>query len=223
MKIAIKSAIFAAVLCVGAAAALIGYWFVHENQQPGKFGRNIEFRLLAVNRESGSGISGAPDANNGEGFSGADAQKWIAGGDAPTGWKWLPVGESLQAETMAGLGASEISRSNDGREFLLVGDSDEMALTHRTGAPSWGIKSAETHSGQSGPGVAIILDRAGGDLMYQFTQKRTGQWLALIVNDRILMVAKIVTPMKDALDVSLPQGQLREAVELRNVLLSGGS
>jgi len=45
--------------------------------------------------------------------------------------------------------------------------------------------------------------------------------MAVVVDGKICMVAKIMTPIRGAIEVTLPQGQLREAEELRNVLLSG--
>ncbi len=133
MRVAGKIALFAAGLCVMAAAVCVDLYLVHRNHVPGKYGRNLEFRVSALNTENFDQFSRAPDGF--DVFSGSLAREIAESGVAPAGFKWLPVSDFYLIITGGGIEPRGITRVINGREFLLVADQPQMMLTHTPNAP----------------------------------------------------------------------------------------
>jgi len=179
----------------------------------------MEIRLLALN-------GAIPYTGTGPGvdvFQKADVISYVANGDAPNGWKWFSVANGVEPEvTGAAPAGSEnpyITRTSNGQLFLLAADGPDMALTHASGVRPWGVDSVEVETDEQAPGVRIILDQAGGDLMHDFTQKYLGHRIAVVVAGQICEVALIQSPVRSAIEVRLPAGQLPQAEGLRDSLM----
>jgi hypothetical protein len=86
--------LFVVILCALAGAGWGGYWLYRRYVPPGGQGRNMEVRLLALNGAvPSSGIGPGVDV-----FQKDDVSSYIANGDAPNGWKRLPVANGVEAE-----------------------------------------------------------------------------------------------------------------------------
>jgi len=155
-------------------------------------------------------------------FEQQNVNSYIANGDAPSGWKWLPVANGVEREVTGsattGSGSEYVTRTSNGQMFLLVADTPDMSLTHTSSVRPWGVDSVRVVNYGS-PAVEIHLDRAGGDLMHDFTQKYLGHRIAVVVGGQICEVALIQSPVRSAIEVRLPAGQQAEAQNLRNSLM----
>jgi len=219
MRIVFKLFLFLVVLGALAAAGWYGYQMYHRFAPPGGAGRNMEIRLLALNGAVPSDATG-PGVDV---FQKADVSSYIANGDAPNGWKWFPVANGVEPEVTgsapAGSEIPYITRTSNGQLFLLAGDSPDMTLTHASGVRPWGVDSVEVETDEQAPGVRITLDPAGGELMHDFTQKYLGHRIAVVVGGQICEVALIQSPVRRAIEVRLPSGQLAQAEGLRDSLM----
>jgi hypothetical protein len=156
-------------------------------------------------------------------FEQQDLSSYIASGDAPAGWKWLPVANEVEREVTAsataGSGNEYVTRTSNGKMYLLVADTPDKSLTHSSGIRTWGVDSVRVVTDEFGPAVDIHLDQAGGELMHQFTQKYLGHRIAVVVGGEICEVATIQSPVRSAIVVRLPAGQKAEAENLRSSLM----
>src|ERR1035441_7868158 len=89
MKIAGKIALFAVGLLLMAAAVCVNLYSIRWNRVPGNFGRNLEFRVSALNTEHFDQFNRAPDGF--DVFSGSQSREIAEGGVAPAGFEWLPL------------------------------------------------------------------------------------------------------------------------------------
>ncbi|MGA3160827.1 MAG: hypothetical protein ABSC77_06380 [Terracidiphilus sp.] len=191
------------------------------NHVHGNGGRNLEFRLAAFNTEHLDQFSQpTPGADV---FSGSDAQKIAESGQAPEGFKWLPISDFLVGQT-GGLQPMGIMRVVNGQEFLLVADQPGMILTHAANTPAWGVKSVRiTTSYQFGPvveAVEIKLDDTAGGMLRQFTQKYIRHSLAVVVDGQVIMNAQLLSPVRrNVLQLRFPEGERSEAERLRDSLM----
>ncbi len=221
MKIASKTALFAAGLCVMAAAVCVDLYLVHRNHVPGKFGRSLEFRVAALKTEYFDQFNRAPDGF--DVFSVSQAREIAESGEAPAGFEWMPLSDFDLCAT-GGIEPRGITRLINRREFLLVADRPEMVLTHAANAPTWGVKSVEiTATYKFGPvvkAVEIELDDTGGSLLRQFTQKYVRHSIAAIVDGQVIANFGLLTPIRrNALGLTFPEREEAVAEKLRVALM----
>jgi preprotein translocase subunit SecD len=219
MKLFRRFVLFVVILCVLAGAAWGGYWLYRRYTPPGGQGRNMEVRLVALN-----GAAPATDVGLGiDTFRADDVQAYIQSGQAPAGWKWLPVANGAERDITgsapAGAQNPYVTRTGNGNMYLLVADRPDTTLTHRSDGHPWGVDSVKIETDGLGPAVGIRLDQAGGDLMYQFTRKYLGHRIAVVVSGQICEVALIEDPVRRSIEVRLPTGQEAEAESLRDSLM----
>jgi hypothetical protein len=222
MKIAGKIALFAAGLCVMAAAVCIGFYLVHRNHVPGKYGGNLEFRLAALNTEHFDQFSRAPEGF--DVFSGSQAHEIAESGKAPTGFKWMPVSDFYLMVTGGGHAPTGILSVINGRKCLLVADRPEMMLTHAANVSAWGVKSVEmTATYKFGPvvkAVQINFDDTARNLLRQFTEKYVRHSIAVIVDGQVTINLGLLSPMRrGVLGLSYPEGGEAIAEKLRDALM----
>ncbi len=219
MKIADKIALFAAGLCVMTAA--VSFCSGFRSHVPGNGGKSLEFRLAALNPAILDQFSQpTPGADV---FSGPDARKIAKSGEAPAGFKWLPLSDFLVGQG-GGVQPTGITHVISGQEFLLVADQPEMILTHAANAPAWGVKSAKiTASREFGPvieAVQINLDDTAGDMLRQFTQKYVGHSLAVVVGGQVIVNFRLLTPVRrSVLQLRFPENERSEAKRLCDALM----
>lgn len=223
MKLAGRIALFMAGLCVMAAAVCTDSYLVHGNQVPGKYGKNLEFRVAALNTEHFGQFDRAPDGF--DVFSGSQAREIEESGVAPAGFKWFPVSSFYLMDTGGGIEPRGIIRAVNEQRFLLVADRPEMMLTHSADKPAWGVKSVEmTATYKYGPvvkAVEINLDDTGGELLRQFTQKYIRHSMAVIVDGQVVIDLGLLSPIsKRALGLRFPAGGEAVAEKLRDALTS---
>lgn len=148
---------------------------------------------------------------------------YVESGQAPAGWKWLPVANGVEQEITGdapvGSESEYISRVSEGRMFLLVADRQDMMLGHDNKTRPWGVEVADVKSENDVPVVEILLDRAGGDLMEDFTQKYVHHRTAMVIDGEICDLAMIQSPVRSAFEIRLPRGQQSEARILRDALM----
>jgi len=208
-------------MCVIAAAACIGLCLVSRNHEPGKYGKTLEFRLAVVNLDRFDRLSPRPEGA--DVFSGSQAQQIAQNGEAPVGFKWLPLSDFLVHQG-GGFQPRGITRVIDGRECLLVADQASMILTHTADAPRWGVKSVEmTASYEFGPvvkAVQITFDSTAQDMLRQFTQKYIRHSVAVVVDGQVVVNLGLLSPMrKGVLGLRYPPGEPAEAEWLRDSLM----
>ena len=218
MKIVIKFFVFLIVLGALAGAGWYGYQRFHFLAPPGGSGRNMEVRLLARH-----GVNALTDATSTvDILPEEDVRTYVASGNAPSGWRWLPVANGVEKEVTgsapAGSDNEYVSRTSNGQMFLLAADQPDMTLTHGSDVRAWGVDSVRVEN-YGTPVVEIHLDRAGGDLMHDFTQKYLRHRIAVVVGGQICEVAMIQSPVRSAIEVRLPAGQQAEAESLRDSLM----
>ncbi|MFZ0338259.1 MAG: hypothetical protein WAL45_09525 [Terracidiphilus sp.] len=221
MKIGGRIALFAAGLCVMTGTVCAELYLAHRNHVPGRYGRNLEFRVSALNTENFDQFSRAPDGF--DVFSGSLAREIAESGVAPAGFEWLPL-SNFDLGATGGVEPRGITRVINGREFLLVADRPEMVLTHTANAPAWGVKSVQiTASYKYGPvvkAVEIKLDDTGGGLLQQFTQKYVRHSIAVILDGQVIANFGLLSPIsKDVLGLRFPAGGEVEAERLRDTLM----
>ncbi len=221
MKIGTKLAIITACLCVILAALCVGLYWRHRNREPGRFGKDLEFRLAAFNTEHLDQPSRAPTGP--DVFSGPNARRIAESGEAPAGFEWLPVSDFLVGET-GGVQPRGITRVIDGREFLLVAVRPGMILTHSANVPPWGVKSVQmTATYKFGPvvqAVQIELDYTAARMLRKFTQKYAGHSVAVIVDGQVIMNATFLGAFKgDLMGFRFPETENVEAETLRDSLM----
>ncbi len=155
-------------------------------------------------------------------FQPQDLTSYIASGNAPTGWKWLPVANGVEKEVTgsapASAGNEYVTRTSNGQMFLLVADQPDLTMTHASNVRPWGVDSVRVVNYGS-PAVVIHLDQAGGNLMHDFTGRYVGHRIAVVVAGQICEVALIQSPVRSAIEVRLPAGQQAEAESLRDSLM----
>jgi len=162
----------------------------------------------------------APDVDV---FSPENVSSYVASGDAPAGWKWIPVANGVDREiagsATAGSGSEYVTRTGNGKMYLLAADGPDRTLTHASDIRPWGVDSVQVVNDEAGPAVEIHLDQMGGNLMHDFTAKYVGHRIAVVVGGEICEVAQIQDPVRSAIVVRLPPGQQAEAKSLRDSLM----
>ncbi len=237
MKIASKVVMIVVALGLLGAAAWGGLRLYRRYAPPGRAGRNMEVRLVALyGPASQPGAAPAADASQTNAapapagavpgidvFQRQDVSSSISTGNAPSGWKWLPIAGNVQKEVSAnspsGSPNDYVTRTSNGQMFLLAADTPDTALTHADNVKPWGVDSVQIVTDDMGPAVEIHLDQAGGDLMHDFTEKYQGHRIAVVVAGQICEVALIQYPVRSGLVVRLPPGQQADAENLRDVLM----
>jgi hypothetical protein len=174
----------------------------------------------ALNNTPTAPVGTAPAADL---FSPEALRSYIASGDAPAGWKWLPVANGVEKEVTgnapAGATSEYVTRTSNGLMYLLAADTPEMSLTHASGVRPWGVDSVQVIDDGIGPAVKIHLDKAGGDLMHDFTEKYLDHRIAVVVGGQICEVALVQSPVRSGLMVRLPAGHEADAESLRDALM----
>jgi len=241
MKIASKFFVAVIVLCALGTAAWGGYWWYRRNAPPGGAGRNMEIRLVAVYGATlpAGANSGGIDTSQGNQSNGMaslagtssvidtfqkdDVDSYMANGSAPDGWKWLPVANGVEREVTGsappGSENAYVTRTSNGKMYLLTADRWDMTMTHASNVRPWGVDSVKVVTDEMGPAVEIHLDQQGGILMHAFTQEYVGHRIAVVVGGEICEVASIQSPVRSAIVVRLPAGQQAEAESLRDALM----
>jgi len=222
MKIVAVLATFVAALVIIAVAVWLGFHLLSPDHPPGPLANTLEVRVVAVNgARLAAGDHAGPDA-----FEDADAHRFADTGQAPAGWKWMPVSESVQGEladeVSNGSANGYISRTANGQMSFLVADSPGLALTHAANLPAWRVRSVRLDtSGEMGPGLMIALDNEGGELMSSFTQNQIGHSVAIVIGGRIYSASRVLDRVSDLIEIHFPEGQRHAADQLRDALLSG--
>ncbi|MFZ1938541.1 MAG: hypothetical protein ACLPZY_13515 [Terracidiphilus sp.] len=221
MKIAGKIAIFAAGLSVIAAAIWFDACRSHAVEAHGKLGSTLEYRVAALDTEHFDQFNRAPDGF--DVFSSTQARQIADSGQAPAGFKWMPVSRFYLMETGGGVEPRGILHTISGHKFLLVADRPEMALTHSADTPAWGVQSVKfTSTNRFGRPVYMLeveLDGTGGRLVKQFTQKYLRHSVAVIVDGRVVIDLGLLGPMGKVQGFNYPEGGEAIANELREALL----
>ena len=172
MKIGGRIALFAAGLCVMTGTVCAELYLAHRNHVPGKYGRNLEFRVSAMTTEYFDQFNRAPEGP--DVFSVSQAHEIAESGRAPAGFTWLPVSR-FDLVVTGGIEPRGITRVTNGQEFLLVADRPDMVLTHSADKPCMGCQVCRDdfhiHIWSGGKASQIDLDDTGGDLLRQFTEK----------------------------------------------------
>ncbi len=204
-----------------ASAVCAGSIWVHRTHMPGQFGKNLEFRLAAYNLGRFDQFTPRPEGI--DVFSDSQAQQIAQSGEAPAGFKWLPLSCFLVRQG-GGIQPHGIARITNGHEYMLVVDEPAMILTHASNAHRWGVKSVEmTASYEFGPvvkAVQITFDSAARDMLRQFTEKYVHHSVAVIVDGQVVVTLGLLSPMrKGILGLSFPEGEEAEAEKLRESLM----
>ena len=221
MKIAYKNALIAAGLCVMVSAVCAGICWARWTHMPGPFGKNLEFRLSAYNLGRSDQFTPRPEGT--DVFSDSQAQQIARSGEAPAGFKWLPLSDFLLSQS-GGIQPHGITRVTNGREYLLVADEPAMVLTHAAPAPRWGVKSVEmTASYEYGPvvkTVQITFDSAARDMLRKFTEKYVHHSVAVVLDGQVIVNLGLLSPMrKGILGLRFREGEEAEAEKLRDWLM----
>jgi len=193
----------------------------HRNLAPGKYGKNLEFRLAAYNLGRLDQFSPRPEGT--DVFSASQAQQIAQSGEAPLGFKWMPLSNFDICQT-GGVEPHGITRVVNGQEFLLVADQPGMVLTHATDFPVWGVKSVQiTASYEFGPVVKVVvitLDSTVRNMLRQFTEKHVRHSIAIVVDGQVVVNLGLLSPMrKGVLGLRFPEGEETEAERLRDSLM----
>jgi len=220
MKKPVKFVLFAFVLSIVAAAGWTASC-LGAHHTLGTGGKTLEFRVSAFNLE-GYGPN-RPDGF--DVFLGSQVRKFAESGEAPEGFKWLPVTDFYLSTTYGGVEPRGVLHTTNGRKFLLVSDRPEMILGHAINAPAWGVKSvhitATTY--MNGPvvkRVQINLDDIGADLLQQFTKNYIHHSVAVIVDGQIVANFFLLSPVREGLlSISFPEGDELKAESLRDSLM----
>ena len=146
MRIVFKLFAFLVVLCALAGAGWGGYWLYRHYARPGGSGRNMEVRLLARH-----GVDALTDATSTvDILPEGDVRAYVASGNAPSGWRWLPVANGVEREVtgdaQAGSDNEYVSRTSNGQMFLLAADQPDMTLTHASDIRAWGVDSVRVEN-----------------------------------------------------------------------------
>ncbi len=89
-----------------------------------------------------------------------------------------------------------IAESYNDEVCILVGN--RPAVSTRSGPDSWQIKYVEKARDNYGnPAVFIELDKTGAEVFKRITTDLVGRFMAIVVNDRIIMAPKIISAMPD--------------------------
>lgn len=164
----------------------------YRRQTLGRLGHKLEIRLLAV-RQSSYGPQTGEDI-----FPLADADKWSESGEAPNGWLWMPVMNSLREE--ARLPTIAVQRVREGRLYGLVTDQRSNSLADRTDMPRWAVRSVKVVEDVSSVaklvGIEVKLDSAGGKLLKDLSSRYRMHYLAIAIGGQIV----IAPQLKSALD-----------------------
>jgi hypothetical protein len=219
MKKAVKIALFAFVLGIVAVAGWTASC-LGTHHTLGTGGKTLEFRVSAFNLES----YGLDRPDGFDVFSGSQVRKIAESGEAPEGFKWLPVSDFYLSTPWGGVEPRGFLHTTNGKKFLLVSDRPEMILGHSPNAPAWGVKSVEitatNYYGHVVKRVQINLDDIGADLLQQFTKRYIHHSVGVIVDGQIVANFTLMSPMqKGLLTISFPEGDELEAESLRDSLM----
>jgi len=220
MKVAGKSTILATGLCAIAVAVGISLGWGHQNHVPGKYGRNLEFRVSAMTTAYFDQFNRAPEGP--DVFSVSQAHEIEESGQVPAGFTWLPVSR-FDLVVTGGIEPRGVTRVTNGQEFLLVANRPDMTLAHSADKPAWGAKSVKMTStyiyGPVVKRVQIDFDDAGKDLLRQFTENNVRHSIAVVVDGQVIANMQLLTPIrKGGLGLPFPEGAEAVAGKLRDSL-----
>ncbi len=220
MKIGGRIALFAAGLCVMTGTVCAELYLAHQNHVPGKYGRNLEFRVSAMTTAYFDQFNRAPEGP--DVFSVSQAHEIEESGQAPAGFTWLPVSR-FDLVVTGGIEPRGITRVTNGQEFLLVANRPDMILTHSADKPAWGVKSVEMTStyiyGPVVKRVQIDFDDTGRDSLRQFTEKYVRHSIAVAVDGQVIVNMGLLTPItRGGLGLTFPEGAEAVAGRLRDLL-----
>lgn len=94
-------------------------------------------------------------------------------------------------------------------------------LTRASAVSGRDLRSAEPSTNENGqPAVGFTLTREGGDRFYRFTSAHVGDYLAVVLDNRVRSVASIREPIRDSGQISGSMDE-QQAKDLAMVLRSG--
>jgi tRNA A-37 threonylcarbamoyl transferase component Bud32 len=136
------------------------------------------------------------------------AQKGPAAAQLPgRPFAWFEVAASARAPGI-------LTGDYHGKRYALLCNQPPYAVPAAAEGPNaWGVKdvSAGKHE-QAYQGLNLELDRRGGELLRDLTAANRGNWLAVLLNGRVLWTSMIATPLGDRLGVTLTPDQVAEVV-----------
>ena len=123
-----------------------------------------------------------------------------------------------------------VTASWNGAKYVLLRDDEKGSLTHAAGRPAWVVTVKKPFSmEEDGPLLPFQLDKAGAAAMLQLTKDHVGHSMAVLVDDRPVMVANIASSLSDngvvtfgRPDQSHPLPALRQRAERMYRLMSAG-
>jgi len=208
MKTGRKFALSAAAFCILAAVAGFGYYFIYDGGSSGHFAFTVELRMVAFDA-----ADRAPGLKRPFIFEDADAREFIATGDAPDGWKWVPVADFAQEGASV---SRPISRTSNGQVFLLVGDSRELAVV-LTDPVSVKL---EKSSGESPvPILKIKISTGDAEVLSGFRDVHGDDEVAIVIDGRICGTTG-TSDLDRVVEIWFPHGGETAAKHLRDMLLS---
>jgi hypothetical protein len=211
MKIAGRTAIFAAAFCILVAAAGFCYYFIYDGGSSGHFAFAVELRMLAYDA-----ADMAPGLKRPFIFQDADAREFIDTGEAPDGWKWVPVADFAQSRLSI---SRPISRTSNGQVFVLAADNGDLAvvLMHPVSV------KLDTSSGDSPvPILKIRIGSGDTDVLSKFREVHGDDEVAIVIGSRICGDTSTSNPDLDrgVIAIWFPDGGEDAAKHLRDTLLS---
>jgi hypothetical protein len=208
MKTGRKFALFAAAFCILAAVAGFGYYFIYDGGSSGHFAFAVELRMVAYDA-----ADKAPGFKGPFIFQDADAREFIDTGDAPDGWKWVPVADFAQNDVLV---STPISRTSNGQVFLLVGDSRELAVV-LTDPVS--VKLEKSSGVSPVPILKIRIGRGDAEVLSKFREVHGDDEVAVVIDGRICGTAGTFD-LDRVIEIWFPHGGENVAKHLRDTLLS---
>ncbi len=196
----------------------------YESRAPGRFGHDLEIRLLALD---GGKVNSPVDVSlhdtlSGEDvFSATDAKRLSESGETPDGWQWMP----LAASEGKILKDTAILHQDGDRLLALVANKAPAILTHTNAAGAWGIKSVEINERHDDPGdtsleLDLELDEAGGKLIGDLSNRYLNHYLAVVIKGTVIMAPKVNDVIGQSFVIQLGERESRQmANRLRDELL----
>ncbi len=211
MKIARKTAIFAAAFCILVAAVGLGYYYVYRGGSSGHFAFNMELRMEALDT-----ANLAPGHQGPFYFQDSDAREFIETGEAPDGWKWVSVADFAAKGGRISSSGPEISRTSNGQMFLLVANSAELSVV-LTDPESVKL---DTSSGDSPvPILKIGISKRDAEVLSKFREVYGDNEVAIVIDGRICGVTG-TSDLDRVIEIWFPDGGEDAAKHFRDTLLS---
>jgi tRNA A-37 threonylcarbamoyl transferase component Bud32 len=146
------------------------------------------------------------------------AQKGPAAAQLPgRPFAWFEVAASARAPGI-------LTGDYHGKRYALLCNQPPYAVLAASEGPNaWGVKdvSADKREQTSYQGLNLELDRRGGELLRDITAANRGNWLAVLLNGRVLWTSMIASPLGDRLGVTLTPDQVAEVVGVFQTAIAG--